>query len=106
MPHSAALLCECGNPKRRRAVGCDRCMEIDHDRLSGETRRRVLARLQHLGEWCSAQEVYVALDVVGEIDCRPYGAMLRRLASEGLVETRGRNSGLEYRLMQRKRRAA
>lgn len=98
--------CECGNPKNRRAVGCQRCMDLDYDRISGETRRKVLTKLRQLDEWVSAQEVYVALDVAGEVDCRPYGDMLRQLAREGELETRGLNSGKEYRLVQRKRRAA
>ena len=105
MNDNSTLICECGNPKHYRSPGCQRCMDLDHDRIAGETRRKVLGMLRHL-DWCTTTDLCIALDVVGEIESRPYRNMLRTLAREGLVETKGRNSGMEYRMVQRKRRAA
>jgi hypothetical protein len=100
-------MCECGNPKNRRSPGCPRCMELDHDRISGETRRKVLAAVSHL-DWATTGEVCVAMDVAGQNgpEYRKAACMLRRLLSEGVLETRGDSTATEYRLVQRKRRAA
>ena len=100
--------CECGNPRLRGArFGCERCAQIDQDRISGDTRRRVLAAVARF-DWATSLDLYLALEVVGEDgpEARKVGSMLRRLAEEGLVETRGLNSGMEYRLAQRGRRVA
>jgi hypothetical protein len=98
-----SLLCECGKPKTKRAVGCARCKEIERSRLSNDTRKIVLATLSRL-DWASAFDVCVALEM-GHVPGR-YSRMLATLCEEGTIVSRGKGSGLEYRLVQRKRRAA
>lgn len=39
MPRPRKLECECGNPKRFGATACDRCEELERERVGGPARR-------------------------------------------------------------------
>lgn len=95
----AADPCECGaGPRVGYDRGCKRCEAMDVQRYKAvrtvDVVRRVLARFDlvsvgELAEACSATTAQV-------------GATLRHLVETGEVETVGENSGMVYRLKQRR----
>ena len=95
----AADPCECGSgPRVAYEKGCARCEGMDRERYRAvrtvDVVRRKLGRfdLVSVGELAGACGATTA----------QVGATLRHLVETGEVETVGENSGMEYRLKQRR----
>jgi hypothetical protein len=106
MNDNQSLLCECGNRKAKRAVACQRCLEIDRERIRGDTRRRVIQILKRF-DWCPTAELWESIGAADthDPDAGRAQQMLYRLIDEGVVERRPVGVRWEYRLKQGRRAA-
>jgi hypothetical protein len=102
MNDNQSLLCECGNKKAKRAVGCDRCVEIERTRLRSELRTVVYGIIAR-SDGVTSAEIREALEI-GDAEAPKLYKLIERLVGDGEVTKTGRNSGTVY--WARKRRAA
>lgn len=88
---TSGALCECGEPKaNRRAKGCARCLEIEHQRLMAEEPRgRVLAFYER---WTvgTTDDLYAWYGAEDHFAQGALWSALHKLVKAGMIERDGR----------------